>query len=658
MNIRTSLIAFFLVILAASAIYLPMVGEQIGWYNSAEFTIAAITLDVPHAPGYPLYTRLGNLAVSLFPGANPAYCVNLLTAFIGILGAGLFTLMLCFYGLSWFSSVLGGFLLLTCKTYWEQSLLAEIYNLEICLIISGLLVGMALEKGRSCAITGFLAGMVGALGVGHRPTFILYALSLVFFIRASRGSFRPDLKFFTFMLAGMLVGLMPTCDLYLRLQNPHRVLLDPMIGQGFDGFLRVFSATVYRGGLFAFSLPEIVSRLIYFVWFAFADGGAWLLTGAVAFIFMPRQPVAKALPSALLTIFLVNLVFVINYNAFEAHTMLLPSLMALAAFAAMSVEKIRWHTLRNICCLALVSTCVYSSAARVEPPDNSPKDFVRQSITALPTGTLLMMSNDIEFRPYWFMRVVENFRRDISVQLVDRLETAELAALKPAIDNGKLYGSLIYPPDSRKKLVASYSIIPEGYLHKIVPAERFFEDAPSSASTKTAVEPHFYPGAKPVPGGYVKYSYSFSGSAEVFKKMLAVTVLVDEKGRTIERNGIMVGHDVHFPADYFCSNGNLKLNLLEVTRSLVIPTDLSPGNYRVMMMAAEAPAGLPPDWLDFLPREVNLFNLDGFLEVFTLKYGLVCRPLLKTLNLSDFLGEQSLRHLWKTPVELASFKIP
>lgn len=699
---RYSLFALLLVGIIGACLYLPMVSDKIGWYNSSEFTIAAMTLDVPHAPGYPLFTRLGNLAIELLSGSSASYKVNLLTAFIGIGGAMLLTLLLLVYGLTACSSALGGILLLTGATYWEQSLLAEVYNLEICLIIAGLFAGIAIEKGFSGGLAGFFAGVAGAAGVGHRPTFILYALSLVLFFRSAQGRFKPGLRFWIFLVLGVVVGLLPTFDLYLRLQNPQRVLLDPLIGQGIDGFLQVFTATVYSGGFFVFSASEVLARLVYFFKFVVKDGGSWLLIGPAVLLLLGRRPGCTAvpecgaLPQALMVILLTNLAFVLNYNAFEAQTMLLPALMALAAFTAMAVNRVIPNTIRILCCLALASTAIYAGGLNVAAPDASPVNFVKQALAAVPRGSAMLMSNDIEFRPYWFLRISEAFRQDISVQLLDRIENTELQALKPLVDAGRLYGTLVYPADSRARLVASYSILADGYLHKIVPAASFFADSEenlsfpdspivtlamgsikfvecaqnsekSGASVNVesaknleilkSLEKSESSEGKVKPGDFLSYSYQFSGSPDAFKKLAVAAFLIDDKDLAIQRHGIMVGHDIHFPSEFFCQNGKFKYNDLTVKRSLVIPTDLEPGNYRVMMVVAMTSGNLPAEWLEFLPADVNLFNLDGFLEVFTLKYGLACRPLVKALTIKDLSEEPTVKPLWLEPFQLASFTI-
>ncbi len=657
-----------LVLLAGASLYLPAVARNIGWYNSSEFAIAAITLDVPHAPGYPLFTRLGNLAVKYLPGNSPAEKLNLMTAIIGILGAMMLSTLLLFYGLSALAAALGGILLLTCVTYRDQSLMAEVYNLEICLIIAGLMAGLLIENGKLSIATGFFAGVAGALGVGHRPTFGLYALTLLLFVRAGnqKQALKPATGFWIAMLAGVAAGLIPSLDLYFRLQNPARVLLDPMTGQGIDGFFGVFTGTVYSGGFFVFSPAEVLVRFLAFLRLTAIENGIWLLLGPACLLLLKKKPQGP-LPQAMLAILFINLGFVLNYNAFEAHTMLLPSFMALAALASIAADQIRRPGLKILGCLAIASTAAFGLT--LHPADlESPEPFVKRSLERVPGKAMVLMSNDVEFRPYWFMRIQAGFRNDLAIQLVDKFESPELQVLKPVIDAGKLYGSLVYPLDSRQQLTASYSIAAEGYLHKILPAQTWQEltpgqePEPMSALSVDHVQSSWPAGTgnggdQPKAGGVFNYAYTFTGAPGSLEKLAIVTLLLDDGGMTLSRHGMLVGHDLHFPGEFICRSGRPELAAYKSSRALVLPYDLKPGRYRIVMLGFLAKDTWPASWLEALPEGVSTFNIDGFLEVFAIKYGLACRPLVKSLPLNSFLTEPSFFPLQKTAVELASFTI-
>lgn len=662
------IIRLLLVILVTAAVgaflYLPQIKESTGWYNSAEFSIAAATLDVPHAPGYPLFTRLGNLALRYLPGSTPAARINLLTALTAILGGSMLSVLLLLHGLSLPAALAGGIFLLCGVTYRDQAILAEVYALEICFIVAGLLCGLMLEKGHTGAGSGFACGLAGTLGVGHRPTFGLFALTLLLFIReAGRRQVKmPAGRFWAAMVAGMLVGFLPSYDLYLRLQNPARVLLDPLTGQGIDGFLQVFTGTVYSGGFMVFHPFELWQRLLEFLRLCAFENGIWLLIGPATLLAL-RPRTAGALPAALAAILAINLTFVLNYNAFEAHTMLLPSFMALAGLAAIALDLIRSDKIKTMACVALISTAVFSLS--LHPAENDdPEIYMRKILGSLPAKAMVLMSNDAEFRPYWYLRLFKKFRPDLAVQLVDKFAAGELQALKPVAEAGMLYGSLVYPQDSFYQLTASYSIEPDGYLHRVIARNNWepVENAQlpkldSAISINLADMTATAPAAILSPGDSIAYSYSFTGKAAFLGSLAVVTTILDGSGAPVSRNGLLLGHDIHLAGDYVCRQRTPEQGRFTFNRSLVIPIDLAPGSYRVMLQAFLTREGEVQPWHDVVPEGVTRFNYDGFSEIFRLKYGLSGRLLLPKMPASKLFGS-----LWKQPlmtaaVEIASFTI-
>ena len=60
------------VVLAAGAIYVATAARDIVVGDTSELVIAALTLGVPHAPGYPLLTMLGHLFSLLPVGPEPS----------------------------------------------------------------------------------------------------------------------------------------------------------------------------------------------------------------------------------------------------------------------------------------------------------------------------------------------------------------------------------------------------------------------------------------------------------------------------------------------------------------------------------------------------------------------------------------------------------
>lgn len=618
------LLALLVLIILGIGFYFTKVTDNIGWYNSGEFVAAAITMDVPHAPGYPLLTRLANLSLALPFEVGPAMKMNLLSAIIGLLAILLNLVFLYLAGLRILPALVASILLLASKTYFDQAILIEVYCLEVLLVISGLMVGIFIARDSNSRVTAFFAGLVGTIGVGHRPTFVLYAVALYFFINVRKEPLKKlSLAWFAI---GMILGFLPSLDLYFRLQSGARLLLDPMIGQGIWGFLQVYTGTVYGGGLFSLGFNEVLQRFFYFFKFIFDDVGFFVLPLAFVALFRQREdsPVLKAL----VFIGMINLLFVLNYNAFEAHSMLLPCIFSLCALAGYSLNRIKAPGARTLVCVLVAVSALLIAYPKQNSLDSESVDFCRRFFQKITPGTMAVMSNDVEFRPYYYLRLTENFRKDVAVQLLDDIGLKELRGLASIIEKRDVAGTFVYPHDAIEKLVASFSLVAEGYGFNIVsPQTPALDFARFAAKDKISLgdssillpESQSY---KLSAGGSLDYAYAFSGQVEDFKQLQVITFITDSENRKIWRNGLLTGHDSHMPAKFVAANLLSEQQKIEVAlkRSLVVPYDLEPGNYQLHIIFRKSAAN-PANHNELKIESLNLFNREGFLEVFKLNYG-------------------------------------
>ncbi|MFZ5953040.1 MAG: hypothetical protein ACOYXC_20225, partial [Candidatus Rifleibacteriota bacterium] len=536
-------------------------------------------------------------------------------------------------------------------TFFDQAILFEVYCLEVFFIGAGMLVGLKIEKGDGGNFLAFLAGLIGALGVGHRPTFGLYALTLFFFIRQrSEPMAGLSLRWF---FVGLASGFLPSLDLYLQLQNPGRLLLDPQIGQGISGFLRVFSGTVYSGGLFAFDTFELWQRFVFLLQFIFTDSSILLLPAAI--LALSINGGQHALKKALLVTAMVNLIFVLNYHAFEAHSMLLPCLFSLSALTAFSFQAVRKERARNLICAIVVVSSLMLAWTRLEPPDSASTDYCYRALTTVPAGSVLLMSNDVEFRPYYFLRLTRNFRPDIGVQLLDAVGPQELADLALLQSQKKVAATFIHPADALTSLIASFSIAADGYLFSLQDAEepeKLFNQTAGSVSVKIDNSVFYLPDESSLavsygPGEAISYKYGFEGSSESFAGFRFWAILLDADDRPVSHNGLIAGHDGHVPSNFISLQLQQQANLkVALQRSLIVPHNLKPGQYRLRFFIENKNAGFyqPPDLYKSL-EGVNIFNLYGFLEVFKLDYGLSNRLVLDRQT-ADKLLRSPLPGVW------------
>lgn len=213
---------------AALLAYSLTLSPTVAWVNqgedSGDLLVAAVTLGIPHPTGYPLFTLLGRL-VSLAPLGGVAFRINLIAALAG--AAGVYLLARLVYELAaetgTAAALLGASSAALTYTFsrgaWSQSVLAEVYTLNVAflgavlfcvaraerrrdprfLALAAYLLGLGLTNHLlllaalpALALAAWrlrLKGVIGTAGIVLLPLFAMWGWSLVAYlpVRAAQG---------------------------------------------------------------------------------------------------------------------------------------------------------------------------------------------------------------------------------------------------------------------------------------------------------------------------------------------------------------------------------------------------------------------------------------------------------------------------------------
>lgn len=213
---------------AALLAYSLTLSPTVAWVNqgedSGDLLVASVTLGIPHPTGYPLFTLLGRVA-SLLPLGGVAFRINLVAALAGALGVYLLALLVLELaaGAGTAAAILGAasaaLVYAFSRGAWSQSVLAEVYSLNVAflgavlycvaraerrrdprfLALAAYLLGLGLTNHLlllaslpTLALTAWrfrLRGAIGTAGVVLLPLLLLWGWSLVAYlpVRAGQG---------------------------------------------------------------------------------------------------------------------------------------------------------------------------------------------------------------------------------------------------------------------------------------------------------------------------------------------------------------------------------------------------------------------------------------------------------------------------------------
>jgi hypothetical protein len=185
----------FAIFLAALAVYVLTLTPSLSYLSpdGSELATVPYVLGLAHSPGYPLYTWLGFLFSHLIPLGDVAYRINLMSAVMGALAAG---------GLYWIlirllpqgippalrrgAAALPALLLAFSKTFWAQSLIAEVYTPNAAAIVFTLLALLRWERTRrlrDCFLFALVFGLSLGMHIsdlGFAPAYLLFIFLCIF----------------------------------------------------------------------------------------------------------------------------------------------------------------------------------------------------------------------------------------------------------------------------------------------------------------------------------------------------------------------------------------------------------------------------------------------------------------------------------------------
>ncbi|MBI5115679.1 DUF2723 domain-containing protein [Candidatus Poribacteria bacterium] len=213
-------------------IYAFTLAPTITFGDSGELVTAAATLGVAHPPGYPLWLLIAKV-FTLLPISTAAYRVNLMSAICGAAAVGLLTCVISktiplvcsritptvppesrlYAGMTGLASTAAALSLAFSPTFWQQSVIAEVYalnNLLFCVIL--LLLALWGETPQKSGYLFSAAFLFGA-GQANHQTLALMAPAILIYVFL----IRPRTAFSPRIVAGCLFLLLLGLCLYLYL---------------------------------------------------------------------------------------------------------------------------------------------------------------------------------------------------------------------------------------------------------------------------------------------------------------------------------------------------------------------------------------------------------------------------------------------------------
>ncbi len=405
-------------------VYWLTLAPDLTWANfgrdGGELITTAVTLGVPHPPGYPTYVLLGKV-FSWLPVGPVAFRLNLLSAMSVALAAGLVTAVnqamstkpqTTAHGLfteNLMPAIAAGLTLAFAPLVWGQALISEVYGLNLlCLAI----FLWALFTARPSWLVGLLLG----LSVTTHLTALLM-LPLVVILTGRRC--------WLHLSAGFVVGLTPFLLIPLLANSGSPVVWGHPVT--WRGWWWLVSGQLYHANLFAVPWRPLLARLhewamvlpAQFLWVGFVMIGV----GAVRLV-KSREPSVSSshysvdrspytdywLLTTVLTTAVLYIIYALAYNTPDALVFTLPALLLCAMLLGVGLRYGGAWSLGLPLLLLLLNFQPQNlrSAVLIRP-------LATQLLVHTPADALLLSSDEATTFTLWYFHHVESHRPDLII---------------------------------------------------------------------------------------------------------------------------------------------------------------------------------------------------------------------------------------------------
>ncbi len=415
----------------AFALYAMTACRTIFTGDSAELAAAAAGYGVPHPPGYPFYTLLTALWVHLFPIAQRAFAANLASSIHSAVAVSLTFLLARRLGSSRAGAGAAAIALGLGRTLWGQSIAAEVYALDLLLLVGSAHAAWSLGRSDSRRAW-FVAGVVGGLWLGHRFINLAYIPALALLACAARVAgpaqsgppASSKARLFPRwgpLIGGLVLSMLPY--LYLPLAsaaNPYIDIGDP---QTLERFWAVVRGAPYARHLAGTTPALALGRIGRFGAALPVESGIAAFLAVIGAVSLWRQRGRRWASAAMLVLLATNQILASLYNIIDIRVYWLPSLLALVLLSASGADTLlravpaRRRALAGVLLLAVSATGL---AANLRADDAHAACAARQRaadlLDSVPPEALLLVDGDTVTHSVWFLQAIE--RRAPGVMIV------------------------------------------------------------------------------------------------------------------------------------------------------------------------------------------------------------------------------------------------
>ncbi|MBK25237.1 MAG: hypothetical protein CME70_14680 [Halobacteriovorax sp.] len=386
--------------------------------DSGDFIMGLSSLGIVHGPSFPLFTMLGYI-FSKIPIGELGFRLAFFSSIFGALGISLFFWLLRLLNLSFTSSILSVLAVSLTSIYMGQSIIVEVYSLNIVFILLLFIQSIYSNKNPS-NINLFTMGIITSSGlIHHYPLFILSCTGLIFLFDWKK----LNKNNIPWAIGGFIIGLLPFIYLIVQMKNQNldynfgkvsnwEMLWKQFLRRGYDsvdnaggGFSDKVSLSLYLLKQLAVDLRLLVILLPIGIFTSFKEKRL-------------RFVMVSFLSSSFLIVFLLGFKNSPQYQA-VIKAYLMPFTLFSGVFIALALDKLSLKKITTaVTAILLVANGFLNFRDTSHYNDNFVYEWAKSGLESLEPNSVLILCGQEPYSLYYVNKFL-GIRPDVTIY--DRL---------------------------------------------------------------------------------------------------------------------------------------------------------------------------------------------------------------------------------------------
>ncbi len=402
----------FITGISSFLLLLPFVFSTIDIFDSGELVTSCAELGIPHPPGYALFALLGRIFITLLFWLEPAYAVNLMSAFFSSFSAVILFSFLLDYDRDKYLSCIVSIMFVTLPFNLHVSTISEVYSLDCFILLLFLLFFSRFLRNNTIrlnCICLYIAGFAMAFRninlVYLFPAILLVLYNLM--LRFKRGIIFLVIPFS--LLSYFFIRTMTGAHhlSLIKEKNIWKSIYELITS-------KIYQSNMSFNNLNMIHLNEVIGQFLKFA--GYLTLIIFIITLLISMIKKLKflDGVSKRFKMTLIYILCSNLFFLSLYRAMEIGTMAGYGICVFFIIFALLITHI-FRSKVLVFTIFVIITIVNLSWFLPDRIDGNV--FMDEYLKTIPSGSVLYAQIDYQHFPFYYKKhILKNINKDVSIR--------------------------------------------------------------------------------------------------------------------------------------------------------------------------------------------------------------------------------------------------